>query len=187
MIIDNDFLNKETKESVYSFFLGDPQTFSWLFYGETSKAKDKKDIISDNNVVEQFQMVGPITANTPAFGVVMNIFNKFVIKHDISVNKVFRIKANLLTRGSGDGYHLPHIDKDTPHKVFLYYVNDSDGDTIMFDKFFDPNKESMKNMSISDRVSPEMGKAIFFDGYQYHASSSPITNDFRCVINIDFT
>lgn len=186
MIIDNDFLNKSTKESVHSFFLGDPPQFSWIFYEATNKIAEHKAIISNNKVVEQFQMVGAITQGAPAVDIVMDVFNKFTIKHGIKVDRIFRIKANLLTRGVGEGYHLPHIDGDTPHKVFLYYVNDSDGDTFMFDKFFDPDKESVDNLCVTDRISPEMGKAVMFDGYQYHASSSPIKNDFRCVINIDF-
>ena len=186
MIIDNDFLSENTKESVYSFFLGNPSRFPWFFYETTNKPADEKAIVSGDKVVEQFQMVGAIYPNTQAYEIAMNVLNQFAAKNNMVVDKVFRVKANLLTRGSGDGYHLPHIDGDSPHKVFLYYVNNSDGDTVMFDKFFDPNQDSVKDLSIVDRVSPEMGKAIVFDGYQYHASSSPILNDFRCVINIDF-
>ena len=31
-------------------------------------------------------------------------------------------------------YHLPHIDSEYPHWIAIYYVNDSDGDTHIFEE-----------------------------------------------------
>ena len=69
----------------------------------------------------------------------------------------------------------PHVDMLSPHWVLLYYVNDSDGDTILYNK----NKEEIK------RVSPKKGKAIFFDGSIYHSAGIP-KNSHRAVINFNF-
>ncbi len=71
----------------------------------------------------------------------------------------------------------PHIDiKDTPHWVCLYYVNDSDGDTIFY-----------QNDKITEikRISPKKGRIAFFDGSVYHSGSKPSTTP-RGVINISF-
>jgi ectoine hydroxylase-related dioxygenase (phytanoyl-CoA dioxygenase family) len=59
--------------------------------------------------------------------------------------------------------------------VCLYYVTDSDGDTI----FFDDNENEIK------RVSPKKGRIAFFDGTINHCSSNP-TKLHRSVINFDF-
>ena len=47
--------------------------------------------------------------------------------------ELLRIKGGLLLP-TGIGYNQPHIDLDAPHKVGLYYVNESDGDTVFFNK-----------------------------------------------------
>ena len=73
-------------------------------------------------------------------------------------------------------HHTPHIDiDDTPHEVFLLYLNDSDGDTF----FFENNK-------ISQTISPKRNRLVLFDGSILHSSSSPVKNNKRQVINIDF-
>ena len=68
-----------------------------------------------------------------------------------------------------------HIDLPYPHWVCLYYVNDSDGDTILFDD----NNNEIK------RVIPKKGRIVFFDGSIKHCSSSP-SKIHRAVINFDF-
>jgi ectoine hydroxylase-related dioxygenase (phytanoyl-CoA dioxygenase family) len=79
---------------------------------------------------------------------------------------------------------MPHIDADISHLVFIYYVNDSDGDTVFFKQKF--NGFPVKNLDEEFRISPKAGTAVLFDGNQYHASSSPVNSDYRCVLNIDF-
>jgi ectoine hydroxylase-related dioxygenase (phytanoyl-CoA dioxygenase family) len=90
----------------------------------------------------------------------------------------------MILKNCDAGIHYPHVDADKDHLVFLYYVNDSDGDTIFFNEKYDGSK--IDNLTVMSRVSPESGKAVVFDGRTYHASSSPSIGDYRCVINIDF-
>ena len=71
----------------------------------------------------------------------------------------------------------PHVDiEDLPHWVCLYYVNDSDGDTIFYE---DDKKTEIK------RVSPKKGRIAFFDGTIWHSGSKPSFSR-RGVINIIF-
>ena len=67
------------------------------------------------------------------------------------------------------------MDFDFPHTTALYYVNDSDGDTLFFND----------NLEIVNRVKPEKGKLIIFDGSIYtHRPVLPPTN--RIVINFNY-
>ena len=68
----------------------------------------------------------------------------------------------------------PHIDRFEKHLVFLYYVNNSDGDTVVY-----KNKESLK---IQKKVKPKQGRMLIFNGEYWHNGSQP-TEDVRCVIN----
>ena len=85
----------------------------------------------------------------------------------------------------------PHVDSDVSHLVCLYYVNDSDGDTFIFDKTVNdvhPERDSFNGVefNVVQRVTPKKGRAVIFDGTTYHASSCP-SKDIRCIINFNFT
>ena len=62
------------------------------------------------------------------------------------------------------------------HYVCLYYVNDSEGDTIIFDN----NKKEIQ------RITPKKGRIVFFDGSLEHCSTRPSTRT-RAVLNFNFT
>jgi len=83
-------------------------------------------------------------------------------------------------------YDNPHIDVRYDHLVVLYYVNDTDGDTFIFDKTFEDYSELPENaiINIIKKVSPKMGRVVVFNGNQYHSSSTP-TKDVRCIINFN--
>jgi len=100
--------------------------------------------------------------------------------------QIIKVKFNLLTRSSSsDEYHLPHTDIDEGEDCYssVYYVNDSDGDTYLFNEF--GPKES-NEITIRTRVSPKKGTLVVFDARRFHASSSPINNDVRIIMNVVF-
>ena len=58
----------------------------------------------------------------------------------------------------------PHIDiYNKEHLVVLYYVCDSDGDTIIYNE----RKES-ESYTIKQRVTPKQGRMVIFDGWLMH-------------------
>jgi hypothetical protein len=82
-----------------------------------------------------------------------------------------------------------HTDAFVKHLVCLYYVNDTDGDTFIFDKThydYPPRTTDLSTVewTVKQRVSPKKGRCVIFDGAQYHSSSTP-TKDVRCIINYD--
>lgn len=81
-----------------------------------------------------------------------------------------------------------HIDILIPHIVFLYYINDSDGDTIILDKKYDNENNflsgNLNDYSVLERVTPKKGRAVIFDGYHYHAAGLP-KNRNRAVLNFN--
>jgi hypothetical protein len=112
-----------------------------------------------------------------------------------SANNLVRMRANLTLNAAGSSlqHHLPHIDTWRPHWVAIYYVNDSDGDTIIFNETNDTynsgqtdiNKSLSNNFTIKRRVTPKKGKVLIFEGKYYHTSSWPTVNKCRSVININ--
>jgi len=83
-------------------------------------------------------------------------------------------------------YDNVHIDVKYPHLVVLYYINDTDGDTFLFDKTLDDCKFITKDtkLEVIKKVSPKKGRVVMFNGNRYHSSSGP-TKDVRCIINFN--
>lgn len=114
----------------------------------------------------------------PVLGTIVSQFGKNI--------QIIRVKFNLLTKSTSNDYHLPHTDIDDGKQCYssIYYINDSDGDTYLFNEF--GPKES-NDITLRTRVTPEKGTLVVFDAQRFHASSSPINNDVRIVMNIVFT
>ena len=72
-----------------------------------------------------------------------------------------------------------HIDcNDIEMDNILYYVNDCDGDTILYES---DRKTVMKS------ISPKSGRFVYFDGDIPHCASRPVENMKRMVININMS
>ena len=107
---------------------------------------------------------------------VLFIFSK---KLNIDVNRIIRGRTflHLPINGIGLLKNQVHVDTHEPHRVCLYYVNDSDGDTILF--------KDDKTTEIK-RITPKKGRIVFFDGSIPHCSSNP-KQTHRSILNFDFT
>jgi len=101
----------------------------------------------------------------------------FCFSNKILLEDIYRLRLNLnlpiLNTNLSD---IIHTDLKKPHLVLIYYVNDSDGDTVLFDN------DTLKEVK---RVSPKKGRALLFDGSTKHAGSYP-TKNARFLININF-
>jgi hypothetical protein len=81
----------------------------------------------------------------------------------------------------------PHIDDGNNHIVFLYYVMDSEGDTIIYNKMYEGGSSSLtsvEDLDIIQKVTPKQGRMVVFDGRYYHTAEQPKEN-IRCIININ--
>lgn len=71
-------------------------------------------------------------------------------------------------------HYAPHTDLNIDHTVVIYYVNDADGDTVLF------NNEG----KIIKSVTPKKGRVLMFDGKIIHGGGIP-TKGPRCIVNYD--
>jgi hypothetical protein len=102
---------------------------------------------------------------------------------------VGRVRGGLFVNSGKNKLHAPHVDFHVPHYTFLYYVNDSDGDTFIFNEKVNPamgeNQNYPDKFTLLERVSPKKGDAILFNGLHYHSSSTPEHHDSRIALNIN--
>jgi hypothetical protein len=110
-------------------------------------------------------------------------------------NRLIRMRANLTLGNpqSTGGHHMAHIDSFFPHWNAIYYVNDNNGDTVIFNEtnedydsgIDDIMRIKANEFTIKHRVTPKKGKLVMFPGKYYHSSSVATDSKFRCVININ--
>lgn len=81
-------------------------------------------------------------------------------------------------------HNSPHVDYPETatgnHYTCLYYVNDSDGPTVVFHE----TKQS-EEYNIAYQCHPEKNKLFVFNGKHYHASSCPKNHDARIALTIN--
>ena len=96
------------------------------------------------------------------------------------------LNEKLLYSDSKHREDTPHIDIEQPHTVFLYYVNDADGDTVIYD-YVSKNVKDVPNyedIKMFKKITPKQGRVVVFDGMTWHSSTQP-TKGPRCIVNFD--
>lgn len=194
-IIDDDFIDKDLVDGFYHNIVSDNEG-SWhstgMIHGDRKIEPEHKNIfnIKDWDYSKDFQFVRVLDDLTkPGFdyGIIdeqaKRIFLSFCRKHSVQVSQVLRAKVNF-TWPSEDDRIAPHIDATYPHKVFLYYLNDGEGDTIFYDKSY-PLSEEGEEIFESIVVKPKAGRGMVFDGLRFHTAKSPSKGN-RFSLNIVF-
>ena len=118
-------------------------------------------------------------------GLIKNSCKKLKIKKvDVLQGRSF---LSTPTNISKDDVDTPHVDLVAPHFVMLYYVCDSDGDTIIYNektKFDDCGPDDEMKFTMKKKVSPKQGRVVLFDGRHFHTAEQP-NHNLRCVVNYD--
>jgi hypothetical protein len=119
-----------------------------------------------------------------------DILLNFCYKYQISVERVTRACVNS-TIHHDTVFSEPHVDYTEDHKVVIMYLNDCDGDTIIFDKKYTDGPthlsvEDGESMSVFKRVTPKAGKILLFDGNKFHTNIFPSPGKFRFVCVFTF-
>jgi hypothetical protein len=133
----------------------------------------------------------------PSYGVVSSLYeavsvpiiNALLEKQKLNIKDIYFNRAFLqlpLSENFYKGQNGLHVDLAEPHYACIYYLNDSDGDTIIMEQStLDTKPGSQKvDVKIHKRVTPKKGRMVVFDGRRYHCSSQP-TQTYRAIINFD--
>ena len=174
------------------------QELQWWWSDNTSfspddpQYKNAVDLLkTDSCIVENGQFTHAVYAHgeikSQIYGFLVPVLYVFADKAGIPVNNISRIRINFLLQDKtfkNHNYNFPHTDPDSD-KSFIYYINDSDGDTVFFNEF--KSNEFPKTFTLNSRVSPRQGSGVFFNSTQYHASCNPAHTSARYIINFNFS
>lgn len=116
---------------------------------------------------------------------------------NITIKDTLRVRMRMTVQTPGHNknrFNKPHVDLGNyagEYRTLVYYINDSDGETVIFDKFYNKEKNPDINLeNIEKKIifknTPKKGNAVYFMGHQYHSGNTPINFKKRCIINFDF-
>ena len=100
----------------------------------------------------------------PLTALLLPLLFLFCEKAGVPFNTLLRIRVGLFPRTMVDvPHHNPHVDFYQPHYNALYYVNDSDGDTVIFNETYDDVSQEQSiaytkegRFTVAKKVSPKL-------------------------------
>ena len=86
-----------------------------------------------------------------------------------------RARADMTMASPNNYQHPPHVDFVYKNISTIFYVNDSDGDTILY-----------KNKKVFKKITPVKNSLLIFDGDILHTGCSPTKYKNRILINSNY-
>lgn len=175
MLVFNDFVKEEHNKQLLQLL--ESVEFPWYYQKQAHTVHDPLSILSIG-FSHVFVNNGEQTSD------MLYVLEPLIdaLESKLGALQLLRAQANLLLNHKTEYIGTIHTDGfngfETGNSTWVsavYYVNDSNGDTVFFDKDgFEWN-----------RVSPEKNKIVMFRGKQPHAASLPTNYPTRLVININ--
>ena len=116
----------------------------------------------------------------------------------VKCNMVLRCRGDMVTHSHEEFIHPAHVDFIFPNTSTIFYVNDTDGDTMLYgkdsfdkdikidqDRFGTLSQEGVE-LEIKERISPKANRLVIYDGSLLHTGSSPTQHKTRILLNSNF-
>lgn len=191
MVYIEDFLPSGYRDYLESTMVGESATFPW-YYNNRTAGLDRYAgaVIGDEYTRESKQFTHTFFNDGMSASNLYSVVSPFLVLLEKEFNcefsnRVNRIKANLMIKDTSfpEGFYNPaHIDELGCTQTAIYYVNDSDGETVLFDQYFGTNEP----LTVKRRITPKKGSLLLFDAMRMHASTPPRESSERVVINFVF-
>ena len=182
ILVIDDFIDKEYQEKIKNNLMGD-NDFPWYYIDDVTAAYE-----DDNQGRPGLSHVYVEYNDDKTSDIVSDLHDLFIPLLELACETLEVPSARIVQGRSfmqfplnlqSDEDDTPHIDLEEGerHIVVLYYVKDSDGDTVIYNERTESNTYTVKQ-----KVTPKQGRVVIFDGGQYHTAQQAI-NSVRCIVN----
>lgn len=105
---------------------------------------------------------------------------------NLQIKKINRVRAVFAPKDFEfkNKYNVPHIDDVEPHITMIYYVNESNGATLLFEEKYSKDIDCSKKTP-KHYIEAKKGRLLIFDGLTYHTGMIPTNN--KLLINSNFS
>jgi hypothetical protein len=180
-----DVVDKEYQNQIYNYVTD--VKFPWHFLGDTTFEYATNDPQTSTPGFVNL-IYHPNNDVNPHLDFFMPLLNQCLDKAGFKLVNLLRMRMGFLLNTKyvfpslPYKYNNPHRDFDQEHYTLVYYVNKSDGDTVVFKEL-----EQSEKYNILHRSTPDQGKMVMFNGWHYHASTCPKMFTKRIALTINFT
>ena len=188
IVVIDDIIDLEYQEGIKGILLGDDyfkgRPFPWFYTEDVTGAGDNDSqhraalgheyvYLEDNDDVKVISHF-----HNMFLPMLKEVIRRVGVKQEDAGILQGRSFLQLPSNIQREDVDTPHIDIDRrKHLVALYYVCDSDGDTIIYHE-----RSKAETFTIKQRVTPKQGRMVIFDGGLYHTAEQPLHST-RCVVN----
>jgi hypothetical protein len=185
-IMDDDFLTKEEKEKVVEVVM---KKTAFYFLDKGGAADDGIRGISGSNFIDAPVLINSSLSEYEVdslFNTSKHVLTRFLDKHDIKIKEITRSRANLSYPSIDRRHTPPHVDDSNDHYTFIYYLNDSDGDTNLYNEHCDNiTVRTQDDLTLFKSITPKAGLGVFFNGSRFHTWQPPFNTKARFIINMN--
>ena len=180
----DDIISKDYQNKIKSILVGETRynedDFPWYYIDDITSAGDyenqKRGAFGHD--YEHYEEGIESDFHFLFIDLIKNSCSKLNIKEvDVLQGRSF---LQLPTNIKKEDVDTPHTDMSVQHFVMLYYVCDSDGDTIIYNE----KVISEKGLTVQKKVTPKQGRVVLFNGAYYHTAQQP-NHNLRCIVNYD--
>lgn len=168
--------------------------FPWFYIDRVSIPDEDGKLIDDPLAIEtdgMFHVLYDREFNTESFAneILQTLYQQITTKLGFTENQLIRSRLSMKFPKLGfteKNYNLPHVDYYYPHATIIYYINDSDGDTRIFnEEFKSDHSHPTTKFTTKQCITPKANRLIWFNGFQFHTASNPLTTTRRVILNIN--
>jgi hypothetical protein len=161
--------------------------FSWHFKKDITWPKDPNDTLYsygfDYWLIENYQVY-----ESDVFNILEGFYCELL---DITeCSKISKSRIDMVTYSPEKHQHTIHVDEYFPHIASVFYLTDSDAETILYntqcfsaDQYY--NNVDFAKLEVVTKVKPKDNRLLFFDGSYLHTGCSPSKYKNRIIINTD--
>lgn len=108
-------------------------------------------------------------------------------RHDEIVERIIRIRIVMNTTAPEPWLNGVHTDYSRPHRTALLYLDDADGDTVVYRETYEPDHvRDPSQLTVLGTISPKPNRLAVFDGLHLHTGTLPVKANRRVVLNVNY-
>lgn len=170
--------------------------FSWFFNSDQSypdsssysvNGEDQKNSFGFSRLIWSEGKPNKLISDKIAYSVLPFAL---MVKDKLRADKILRVRADMTLYNPDNLIHGPHVDYSYFHYSSIFYLNESDGNTQIFNEKCQNGKGisglNSTSLTIKKVIEPKPNRLILFDGRYVHTGSSPSTHKCRKILNSNF-
>lgn len=191
VLIIDDFLTPSYHQTLYNIITS--RDFSWNYVHNVTSVNADDNLYGNGSFGFQHELIryyrGQTIEHISSFQpLVMPLL--YQTKDIIGAQDIIRSRIDMTVYNPEKFLHGVHTDlPGLSHWSSVYYVNDSDGETIIYNAHEDDcsiQDSDLSENNIKHTVEPKANRIVIFDGNYYHTGHSPSKHKNRVIINSNF-